>query len=402
MNFLANSENEPVRKKGRTLMIIMMFANLLGMQVIGAIMGAKLTTTALTIVKIERLSDVQGVLCVEGGYPVLNKYVEQQPDRPSRIVFDSTEECVRKLMSKEVVAVFTDQTQLTWMASYLQIPDVYVTPVLKSNPFAFRYSNYSRNLQQYLDPAVSAATVTDVDWIPFTEAVKGTYFGVPQVAESSEDNPIHRPSAIAAAVLLVLPLFMALLNGDLGPGLFKNAESGWKYRVRKMISRPTPKEDAAFMSDKEGAMQGHEISFYRFAVNQLEEIRGEITMIRGTGAASELLSLTAPPDKPPQKAAAVPASKGGASGDVAAVLAMLGPMQQELRDVKRQNAELAEMLDVLHEQLHLRDGGNITGCFGCGVKPAPPTPSVRLSATLRGRLSQDGAEPHQHFSVDVD
>lgn len=406
MNFLANSENEPVRKKGRTLMIIMMFANMLGMQVIGAIMGAKLTTTALTIVKIERLSDVQGgVLCVEFGYPVLNKYVEQQPDRPSRIIFDTTEECVRKLMTKEVIAVMTDATQLTWMASYLQIPGVYVTPILQPNPFAFMYSNYSRDLQQYLDPAVSAATVTDLDWIPFTEALKGTYFGLPEVAESSDDNPIHMPSAIAAAVLLVFPLFMALLNGDLGPGLFKNAESGWKYRVRKMISRPTAKEDAAFMSDKEGAMQGHDLSFYRFAVNQLEDIRGEITVLRGTGAASELLSLTAPPDMPLQKAAAaVPASKGGASSEVAAVLAtMLGPMLQEMREVKRQNAELADMMDVLQEQLRLRDGsGGDTCCFGCGAKPAPPTRSVRLSEAVRSRISQDNAEPHQHYSVDVD
>jgi ABC-type amino acid transport substrate-binding protein len=370
MNFLANSENEPVRKKGRTLMIIMMCANMLGMQVIGAIMGAKLTTTALTVVKIDKLSDVSGALCVERFYPVLNKYVEQQPDRPKTIVYDSTEGCVAKLMAKEVVAVMTDATQLTWLASHAQLSGVYVTPVLQANPFAFVYSNYSLGLQQYLNPAVSAATVTDMEWIQFTEGLQGRYFGVQEVTESSEDNPIHKPSAIAALILLVFPLLMALLNGDLGPGIFKNAESGWKYRIRKLISQPSAKEDAMFMSDKEGALQGHDLSFFRFAVTKLEEIRGEMAMNRG--AASELLNLTAPPD-----ALLKAASKGSASNDVASVLAtMLGPVLQELRvqaavqtDMQQMLAQMQHMLDALHKQQHSQGGGS-AGCFGGGAKPA--------------------------------
>jgi len=193
------------------------------------------------------------------------------------------------------------------------------------------------------------------------------------------------PSAIAAVILLVFPLLVALLNGDLGPGIFKNAETGWKYRFRKAISQPSVKEDAMFMSDKEGALRGHDLSFFRFTVTQLEEMRGEVAMIRG-GAAAELMSLTgASLDTAPPKAA----SKGGASGDVAAVLAtMLGPVLQELRDVKRLNAELADMqqmlalmqhtLDALHKQQHPQEGGGGAGCFGCGAKPA---------------VSQGGAEP---------
>ena len=177
MNFLQNSENEPVRKKGRTLMIIMMFANILGMQVIGAIMGAKLTTTALTLVKIMKLADVKGVLCVEDGYDVLHRYVQRQPDRPNNIVYAPPEECVQRLLAGEVSAVITAVTTLTWMAAYAQLPGVFVSPVLQANPFAFVYSNYSIGLQRYLDPAVSAATLTDMDWMPFTEALKGSYFG---------------------------------------------------------------------------------------------------------------------------------------------------------------------------------------------------------------------------------
>jgi hypothetical protein len=62
--------------------------------------------------------------------------------------------------------------------------------------------------------------------------------------------------------------------------------------------------------------------------------------------------------------------------------------------VKKQNAELAEMLDALHEgtQGAGNGGGNggSAGCFGCGAKP--PTPSVRLSQSLSGRVSQSGGE----------
>jgi hypothetical protein len=365
-----------------------MFANMLGMQVIGAIMGAKLTTTALTIVKIDKLSDITGVLCVEEGYDVLTRYVKRQPDRPTSIIFKLREECVTMLQAGEVSAVMTDVTSLTWIASHMQVQGGYVSPVLQANPFSWIYSNYSGNLQQYLDPAVSAATMTDMDWMPFTEALKATYFGLQGGAEPSDENPIHLPSAIAALVLLVFPLFVALLNGDLGPGVFKNAETGWKYRFRKAISQPSAKEDAVFMSDKQGALQGHDLSFFRFAVNQLEEIRGEVTLInKGAGAASELLSLTASP-----QGKAAPAAKGGpASGDVAALLAsMLGPVLQELREVKQQNAVLADAFDALRrEQQQSRGGdGGGAGCFGGGAKPAvPPTPSVRLSA------SQGGVEP---------
>ena len=441
MSFLQVSENEPVRKKGRLLMILMLCGNIrkhlsssvcfaarlrvltsaqphsasVGMQVLGAIMGAKLTTTALTIVKIDKLSDVTGMLCVEENYDVLQRYVQRQPDRPSSIIYDSREECVRKLLAKEVVAVMTDVTTLQWIASYAQISGASVSPVLQvraplcmsiaarlctltsarhaqANPLAFIYSNYSGGLQRYLDPAVSAATLTDMDWMPFTEALKGTYFGLQEPGESTEENPIHLPSAIAALILLVLPLPMALLNGDLGPGIFKDAESGWKYRVRKMISQPTAKEDAVFMSDKEGALQGHDTSFFRFAVTKLEDILGEMTMLRGSSAAFELLSLNAPADAPSNKGA----SKASASGDVAAVLAtMLGPVLQELREVKQQldtvqhqNAELAEMLVAQGTQ-----GGHGTGCFGGGAKPAvPPTPIARRSSGAEPALadSRDG------------
>ena len=100
-------------------------------------MGAKLTTTALTIVKIDKLSNVTGVLCVEDGYDVLHRYVKRQPDRPNNIIYAPPEECVQILLAKSVSAVMTDVTTLTWMASYAQIPGAYVGPVLQATPFAF-------------------------------------------------------------------------------------------------------------------------------------------------------------------------------------------------------------------------------------------------------------------------
>jgi hypothetical protein len=63
--------------------------------------------------------------------------VKRQPDRPNNIIYAPPEECVQMLLTKEVSAVMTDVTTLTWMASYAQIPGAYVSPVLQANPFAF-------------------------------------------------------------------------------------------------------------------------------------------------------------------------------------------------------------------------------------------------------------------------
>ncbi len=317
-------------------MILMMFGNILGMNVIGSIMGAKLTTTALTVVKVNALADVQGTLCVEDSYDVLNAFLDQQPDKPGMVVYMTTADCVAALLAGNVAAVITDQTALSWYARNAGAGNTFVSPVLQANPFAMVFANHSAPLRAYVDPAVTAATLTAPEWLPFTQALIIKYFGKQATYSDMGDNPIHYPSLIAGAVLLFSPIIIALANGDLaGPGLFSDAKSGWRFQLRKAISRPNAAEEEEFMSDKDGALQGHDLSFYRYTVTTLEEVQQELTILKGWHAASVKAGVPTALLKgaPAGGAEAQPAAAAAASPEV---MQLLQALMAEVRDIKRQ------------------------------------------------------------------
>jgi hypothetical protein len=310
----------------------MCFGNILGMNVIGSIMGAKLTTTALTIIKVNALADVQGTLCVEDGYDVLNAFVDQQPDKPGIIMYAPTADCVAALLNGDVAAVITDQTALAWYARHSGIGNIFVSPVLQSNPFAMVFANHSAPLRAYVDPAVTAATLTSPEWLPFTQALITKYFGKQQTYSDMGENPIHYPSLIAGAVLLLFPILIALINGDMAwDGLFKDAKSGWKLQFRKAIARPDAAEDDAFMNDKDGALQGHDLSFFRYAVTALEEVQEELAALKGWRAESAQ-SGTPQHGAPALPAPALPAAPAAASLEV---MQLLQALMQEVREIKQ-------------------------------------------------------------------
>jgi hypothetical protein len=317
-------------------MILMMFGNILGMNVIGSIMGAKLTTTALTIVKVNALADVQGTLCVEDSYDVLNaSFLDQQPDKPGMVVYMTTADCVAALLAGNVAAVITDQTALSWYARNAGAANTFVSPVLQANPFAMVFANHSAPLRAYVDPAVTAATLTAPEWLPFTQALIIKYFGKQATYSDMGDNLIHYPSLIAGAVLLFFPILIALANGDLaGPGLFSDAKSGWRFQLRKAISRPNAAEEEEFMSDKDGALQGHDLSFYRYAVNALEDMQQELTMLKGWHAASVKAGVpTALLNGAPAGGAEAPQPQPAAAASPE-VMQMLQALMAEVRDIK--------------------------------------------------------------------
>jgi hypothetical protein len=351
--------------------------------VLGAIMGAKLTTTALTIVKIDKLGDIKGALCIEDGYDTLHQYVEQQADKPALMVFAAPEDCIAMLAAGTVVAVITDQTTLSWHANHAALVDAHVGPLLQANPMAMVFANHSAALRRYTDPAVTAATLTDPDWVPFTDALKARYFGQQSSFEDVGQNPINRPMVIAALVLLCFPIALSVLNGDVGPGLFPRAPEGsWRARVRKALVKPSAKEDAAFMSDKEGALQGHDLSFFRFAITHLERLSHELAALRsgaaagdaGDAAAQPLEKLTdasvAPLPLPP------PASPRAAGGNdarlAAAVAAALRPLLAEMQAVKAQVTALQADVAAVPPARPL------SACFGA---PPPPDAPRRSSSS---------------------
>jgi hypothetical protein len=207
----------------------------------------------------------------------------------------------------------------------MSVPNVYVSPVLRMNPFAFVYASYRPALRLYVDPAVTAAVLTDPDWQAKTEELQLRWFSVQNNLGDLGDNPVEWKTLIAAIVLFTLPILCSVLNGDVGPGIFKDVPpESWRGRVRKMIEKPTEKEDKAFMDEREGALQGHDLSFFRFAVHQLEGLTSRVQAVY--------------PEQPSAASSGSGLGRGEAVMLLAEVKAMLEPLMEDVRSLKSQLA----------------------------------------------------------------
>ena len=117
--FLAVSEEFPRNKPGKAFMIFAMLANILAMSIVTSIIGARLTTTALTTNLVQSLGSVKGTLCHEQGYQLVLNYISATPTRPSSIVpAPDVSTCIDNLLSGQAAAVLADSTVLSWFANY--------------------------------------------------------------------------------------------------------------------------------------------------------------------------------------------------------------------------------------------------------------------------------------------
>jgi hypothetical protein len=265
---LANSDEDPRNKAGRTVMALYALCNLVTISVLTSIVSAKLTTTSLSATLINSLADVGGgTLCMEDKYDVLNAFVLNNADKPPSVVATLLEDCVAMLLNGTAVAVITDAPTLRWYNSYYAV-GAYISPMLQSNLFAFVYSDTA--FMQYVNPAVIAATQTDPDWLPFTEAIKAKYFppsnaAPPDAAETS----INYATLAAAVALAGVVFFVAFTNGDVGPGL-----PCARYRA---LLGPSVKVD---MSDEDAAMVGDAEAATRCVLKELRSLKASMAELR--------------------------------------------------------------------------------------------------------------------------
>lgn len=389
--YLLVSEEDPRSKPGRVIMVVYMLANIVSLCILTSIISAKLTTTSLSVTYIQQLSDVTGPLCVESNYAVLSEFVLRQPSKPSIIVYATLDVCMTWLQTGNVTAVITDSTVLNWYSSYYSVTGAYVSPVLQSNPFAFVYANQSNGLMQYINPAVVAATLTDADWIPATQALFTKYFGVRTGVIAPFVTQIDYPTFIAAMALSAFPLLCAFLNGDWGRGIFKYAPEGsLRQRFRHFIARPYKNSGE---SDRVNALKGDELSQVRYYMAQFDLLAAKLdqlelhcglvpvaapepeptkeemvrsasllkekdrTDVEGGGGVrkgdvdmvSTSVSLEMSPATSPKLALRTASGLSGLfdprqlQADQAALLAtLLSPMMEELRELRREVAELRD------------------------------------------------------------
>jgi len=147
--FLAVSEEFPRNKPGKMFMILAMLCNILAMSIVTLIIGARLTTTALSTNLVRSLGDVKGKLCHEQGYQLVLNYISSTPTRPSAIMSaPDVSACIDSLLSGESAAVLADSTILSWFANYYGYSTMYMSPILTPNPFVMVFGNGSNGLLQ--------------------------------------------------------------------------------------------------------------------------------------------------------------------------------------------------------------------------------------------------------------
>jgi ABC-type amino acid transport substrate-binding protein len=265
--FINGADEHPRQKSGRTVMVMLALSNMITVSIITSIISAKLTTASLSVTVVDKLGDVKGTLCVESNYAVLSSFVARDPNKPVSIVSVPVEQCIQLLMRKSVVAVITDQTVLSWYSTYYQLDKTHISPVLQSNPFTFVYKNVS--LMQYVNPAVIAATQTDANWIPATEALKVKYFGnAAAVAASASVTPVNYNTVIVAVAMAGVAFLVAFTNGDWGKGIQNET-------FKSLFSRHTKRD----MSDEDAAKQGDEQALVRLLVKELREVKESLDVL---------------------------------------------------------------------------------------------------------------------------
>ena len=265
--FISGADEQPRQKSGRTVMVMLALSNMITVSIITSIISAKLTTASLSVTVVDKLADVKGTLCVESNYQVLAAFVQRDPNKPVSIVSVPVEQCIQLLLNKTVGAVITDSTVLSWYTNYYQLPTTHISPVLQSNPFAFVYKNVS--LMQYVNPAVIAATQTDADWIPATQALKVKYFGDDAAASAvASVTPVNYNTVIVAVVMAGVAFLVAFTNGDWGRGITNE-------KFRYLFSRRTK----ADMSDEDAAKMGDEQAMVRLLVKELREVKDSLDVL---------------------------------------------------------------------------------------------------------------------------
>jgi ABC-type amino acid transport substrate-binding protein len=342
LTFLASAEEQPRKKPARILMVLYLLANIVGLTVLTSIVSAKLTTSALSVTYILTLQDVTGTLCIENNYQVLLDYVNRDPGKPVSVTFGTIDECVERLVAKDVQAVITDRSVLQWYMRYYQVAGGFVGPVLQSNPFAFVFKSDNSALMSYVNPSIIAATQTDTDWIPLYSAIGMKYFGADSAGAPPEVlTLVDRRTLIVSLAMFGGAILYALINGDWGPGI-----PGPKW-LRKAIEQPSSSAD---MSEEEAALMGDDLAFTRLMIHQIKDLRAalglEETYVEKTAADAEAPAAVAVAKL--QTLSPMPSfGHPGAGGDVAhAMMPLLAEMREMRRDMALMQAQMLAQGDI--------------------------------------------------------
>jgi len=153
---------------------------------------------------------------MESQYPALNVFVQRSSPRPAAIVQAGIDSCFAQLAAGSVQSVLTDMPLINWYLDNYDIEGMYVSPVLKPNPFSFVFRNTpsSAALRSLINPAVIAST-TDPVWMAQVDEFRAQYAfnTVPPGALTPVNERLNRQ-------LLAIAVSLACITGAVA--LYRN------------------------------------------------------------------------------------------------------------------------------------------------------------------------------------
>jgi hypothetical protein len=203
----AHADVAPITRAGRLLTVFWTIMSVLSLSAFTSVVSARLTVSQLAFTQITTLSQVAPQrLCVESSYPLAMRFVSDvyglDGDLESAgVMLGSVQECAAAVLDGTVTAYITDQPLLTWLAyAYYDTGNLFVSPVLRSNPLSFAYPSGSA-VRPRVDVAVMNL-LTNSSWVAARDALDTAWFPQGLVTAPESSDGIDVPTFAAAAALV--------------------------------------------------------------------------------------------------------------------------------------------------------------------------------------------------------
>ena len=190
--------------------------------------------------------------CAQADYLLVNsliaeKYSPTLDDRgrvnaPGSVVTGTMAECVQALLDGTVKTYVTDAPLLQWLAhEYLDEPDLYVSPVVHSNPLAWAFPKGSP-VRPVLDAAIMTMLINGT-WLTQYKPIVAQWFPTGIVSAEPDPNKDLLVGPFVAAMVLTGTWLLGLAG-----------EEGWNaYSARSVATKQAHAEAAGAVGAKGGA-----------------------------------------------------------------------------------------------------------------------------------------------------
>ena len=241
----------PATRTGRLLTIAWTMTSVLSLAAFTSVVSARLTFSQLGLFTLDSLSQVRpGDVCVEESYPLVQKLIADEFGldgdlRGAGVMLSSLDGCAQAVINGKALVYVSDQPLLNWLAySFYATGTLYVSPVVRGNPFSFAYPAGSP-LRSVIDAAIIEFT-TNTTWVTAAQDLQAIWFPVLAAQAPTTANSISMPTFVAAIVLIGVS-FMA----EEGRWIYKLLR-GWRAQRAAAPADKPPAGNGNAVADADG------------------------------------------------------------------------------------------------------------------------------------------------------